>query len=332
MRRILPAVFIFSLLLSNQISAQHSVAREWNELLLEAIRDDLARPTVHARNLFHTSAAIYDAWAIFDDTAEPYLLGQTFDNFACPFDGFTPRNGLSMEEAKDIAISYAAYRVLIRRFAQSPGRIVSYQRFDDFMLEKGYNKNFLSENYSTGAQEALGNYIASCYINYGRLDGSNEDRNYVNNYYSPVNDPLVVQHPGNPDIFDPNRWQPLTLDVFIDQVGNVIPFNTPPFLSPEWGNVAPFSLTENDLTVKIRDGDTYNIYHDPGPPPMLEADGGGMSDEWKWGFQLVSIWSSHLDSSDPTLIDISPGNQGNFNSYDFPQDIVMQTVMDLVIF
>ena len=40
-------------------NAQHSVAREWNEELLHAIRNDFARPTVHARNLFHTSVAMY---------------------------------------------------------------------------------------------------------------------------------------------------------------------------------------------------------------------------------------------------------------------------------
>ena len=50
-----------------------SVARRWNELLLQAIRNDYARPTVHARNLFHVSAAMYDAWAAFDDVAESWL-------------------------------------------------------------------------------------------------------------------------------------------------------------------------------------------------------------------------------------------------------------------
>ena len=52
-----------------------SVARQWNELLLDAIRNDFARPTVHARNLFHISAAMYDAWAVFDVTSTPFLLG-----------------------------------------------------------------------------------------------------------------------------------------------------------------------------------------------------------------------------------------------------------------
>ena len=48
-------------------SQNHSVARKWNEVILQSIRNDLARPTVHARNLFHISAAMFDAWAVFDD-------------------------------------------------------------------------------------------------------------------------------------------------------------------------------------------------------------------------------------------------------------------------
>ena len=54
----------------------HSVARKWNEVLLEAIRNDFARPTVHARNLFHTSIAMYDAWAAYDEQAETFFLGK----------------------------------------------------------------------------------------------------------------------------------------------------------------------------------------------------------------------------------------------------------------
>ncbi|MDP7041674.1 MAG: hypothetical protein QGF91_03375, partial [Gammaproteobacteria bacterium] len=53
-----------------------SVARLWNEVLLGAIRNDFARPTVHARNLFHLSAAMYDAWAVFDTTAGTFLPGK----------------------------------------------------------------------------------------------------------------------------------------------------------------------------------------------------------------------------------------------------------------
>lgn len=44
---------------------EHSVARQWNEELLNAIRNDFARPTIHARNLYHVSAAMWDAWAAY---------------------------------------------------------------------------------------------------------------------------------------------------------------------------------------------------------------------------------------------------------------------------
>ena len=62
---------------SYSYSQEQSVARIWNEVILEAIRNDFARPTVHARNLFHLSAGMYDAWAVFDDKSETYFLNKT---------------------------------------------------------------------------------------------------------------------------------------------------------------------------------------------------------------------------------------------------------------
>lgn len=38
---------------AEQRGIEHSVAREWNELLLDSIRRDFARPTVHALSLIH---------------------------------------------------------------------------------------------------------------------------------------------------------------------------------------------------------------------------------------------------------------------------------------
>ena len=67
--------------------AQHSEAREWNDLLLESIRKDFARPTVHARNLYHTSVAMWDAWATYSPTAECVLFDEshpTVDPKSCP--------------------------------------------------------------------------------------------------------------------------------------------------------------------------------------------------------------------------------------------------------
>ena len=40
-----------------------AMARIWNEALLDAVRLDVPSPTVHARNLHHSSAAMWDVWA-----------------------------------------------------------------------------------------------------------------------------------------------------------------------------------------------------------------------------------------------------------------------------
>ena len=91
-----------------------SVAREWNEVLLTAIRGDFARPTVHARNLWHVSAAMYDAWAVFDDTAATWLLGGEQNGYSCDLDALpAPDNVL---KAREEAISHAAYQLINYRF------------------------------------------------------------------------------------------------------------------------------------------------------------------------------------------------------------------------
>ncbi|MEL7146163.1 MAG: T9SS type A sorting domain-containing protein, partial [Bacteroidota bacterium] len=154
---------------------------------------------------------------------------------------------------------------------------------------------------------------------YGAQDGSNEDLLYLNLYYDPINEPLEVAEPGNPTLSDPNRWQPLSLARFIDQSGNEIPGSSPPFLSPEWGNVVPFAMNANDMTVQERDGDTYRIFKDPGPPPYINMqDDPEGSALYKWGFTLVSIWASHLDPANSRIVDISPNSIGNIST--FPQD------------
>jgi len=302
--------------INTTFAQNHSVAREWNEVLLTAIRNDFARPTVHARNLWHSSIAMYDIWAVYGDNAETYLLGKTIDGFTCEFDGVpVPAD---IEQARNEAISYAMYRLIRHRFLNAPsaGQVIILTAANNKLVELGYTPAFTSTNYSTGEPAALGNYMAECLINFGLQDGANESGAYENLYYQPINPPMITDDPGNPNILYPNRWQPLTLDVFIDQGGNEIPFNTPDFLSPEWGNVTPFAMTTADMTTYQRNGNDYHVYHDPGAPPYLDtAQITPISEEYQWGFALVSKWSSHLDPADGVMLDISPASIGNVQSY-----------------
>jgi hypothetical protein len=305
---LLVVVFVFGLTAGWQ-AQEHSAAREWNEALLYAIRNDFARPPVHARNLFHTAVAMYDAWAAYDDVAQPYLLGQTIDGFTSTFDGVPQPDDL--EAARNMAVSFAAYRLLLYRFQYSPGALDSFEYFNQLMLSYGYDITDYSTDYSSGNPAALGNYIAEQVIAYGLQDGASEQSDYANQYYLPVNNALDMTQPGNSTMDDPNRWQPLELPLFIDQAGN--PFTAaPPFQSPEWGNVIPFALDEDDLDVYFRDGHAWKVYLDPGPPPLIDTLGPRENDDfYRWGFRLVSIWQSHLDPADEDYWDISPGALGN---------------------
>ena len=292
------------------------MARAWNDALLEAIRIDFARPTVHARNLYHTSIAMYDTWALFDETAGPVLLGKSLGGFSCPFDGFQWSG--DVDSVRTEAIAFASYRLLNHRFQASPGAEVSLARFDSLFTEQGFDPTVTSTDYSSGNPAHLGNYVAQCIIEYGLQDGSNEAADYGNLNYRPVNLALIPTLPGNITISDPNRWQPLSLD-FVDQAGNPIPIQVPPFLSPEWGEVTPFALTENDRVIYERGGQEYWVYHDPGEPPYIDPESGGS--EYSWGFALVALWSSHLDPSDSVTVDISPASFGNIDIESFPHTV-----------
>jgi hypothetical protein len=289
-----------------------SVARIWNEVLLYAIGNDNARPVVHARNLWHVSAAMYDAWAAYDDTSSTWLLGRTQNEYDCAFSpSAMPRD---RQLAREQAISFAAYRLIMHRFERSPGFALVTARANETMEQLGYDPAMTTTADSLGSPAALGNHVADCYIAYGMGDGANEAGNYANLVYQPRNPPIEPEKPGNnPD--DPlsvnlDYWQPIKLTVSIDQSGNVVS-SAPPFVGAEWGGVHPFSLTDAEKTTCSRAGFDFPMYYDPGPPAGYQ---GTLSAEYKWTHSLVSIWSSQLDPTQgrgAELVDISPASLGN---------------------
>ena len=282
-----------------------SVARRWNEVLLQAIRNDFARPTVHARNLFHTSAAMYDAWSLFDPVSAPWLVGRTRNDVACA--EVVPEDVDDVNE-RDTAIGVAAYRLIQHRFRAAPG-FSGIRRDTDALA--GFLGIDLTGASPVGSGRALGEHIANCFIDYGLSDNANEAQGYANSFYEPVNPPLLPEQPGNPDVVDLNHWQPLTLSTSIDQAGNIVD-DTPSFLGAEWGRVTPFAISPSDLTIYNPGVEEYWVYHDPVPPPLVN---GVDADIYRWAFSLVAVWGSHLNPDDGVLIDISPAAVGNISSY-----------------
>ena len=256
-----------------------SVARQWDEENLSAIRIDLPRPPVHARNLFHLSVAMWDAWATYDPTALGYIT--------------TEKHASANPDAdRAEAISYAAYRVLVQRYKISANAATSLASFAARMMALGYDPSVTTTTGDTPA--AIGNRIGQAVINYGLSDGSNEANNYKDPTYSPVNPPLIVALPGT-TMNDPNRWQPLALSHQVTQNGIPIPGNVQAYVCPEWGSVLPFAANLSALL--------------PDPPPRLHDPSSDTA--FKQAAVDVIRASSNLTPDDGVTMDISPVSFGN---------------------
>ena len=318
---------------------EQSIARQWMEVALEMVRLDGQGPTLHSRNLYHTSAAMYDAWAVYDDQASPLFLGHTVGDYEVPFEGFT-FDPAKVDSLRRLTITYAAFRVLDQRFNNYGTKGETIEVLYGLMDELGLKRSNLSTEYQDGDAIALGNYIGEQIVAYGFQDGSHEEDNHEAFRYLPINKPIIPNRPGNPTLGDHNRWQPIDIREYLDaRMGDPsVPENyyrlvggIDNFLNPEWGEVRPFALTKEDHTIAKRANEEWQMYLDPGPPPLLDyASDSLASEHYKWGFMLVSQWSSYLDPADGEMIDISPGARGNQVAYpasyaDFPQFYDLQS-------
>ena len=260
-----------------------SVARVWDEATLSLIRQVIPAPTVHARNLFHTSAAMWDAWAAYDPVADGYFVTEKLDA-----DDATA--------AREAALSFAAYRILLWRYATVSDLPTAAEQLDAVMASLCYRTDF--EVLDGDDPAALGNRIARRVIDFGADDGALEDLRYEDPSYRPANDPMIVADPGT-TMRDPNAWQPLSLGLQISQNGLVIPGAEQTFIGPHWGHVTSFALPESPTGTPI----------DPGPPPRL---GDPTTDAaFKEAAVEVIRLSSELDAGDGVTIDIAPDALGD---------------------
>jgi hypothetical protein len=258
--------------------AGHSVARVWDEQILAAIRRDVPAPTVHARNLYHVSAAMWDAWAAYDPVADGYLVHEKLraDDPAA---------------AREAAISYAAYRVLLHRYSLAAGLEATFRSLAATMEGLCYRIDYVETDGDSPA--ALGNRIAAAVIAHGRGDGALEERRYADPSYEAVNEPLVVAE-GGAEMRDPSRWQPLALDRLVAQNGLPIPGRVQRFVGAHWGSVRSFALPP------ARDG----LPVDPGPPPAYGDPA--------FAAQALEVLrrSAELDGGAEALVDVSPRARG----------------------
>jgi hypothetical protein len=227
---------------------------------------------------------MWDAWAAYDPTASGYFVDEKHEVE-------------DVEAAREAAISYAAYRILLHRYSLAAGLEATFDDLVATMESLCYRIDVTTTEGDSPA--ALGNRIARTVIDYGRDDGSLEERRYIDTEYRPVNAPLVVAADGV-DMSDPNRWQPLALAQLVGQNGLPLPGRVQRFVGPHWGHVAGFALPGS--------GDGLPV--DPGPPPALGDDPAG-ADAFKQAAVEVLRASSYLDPTDGETIDIGPGAAGD---------------------
>lgn len=251
--------------------ADRSVARLWNEAALDAVRRDFPAPTVHARNLFHTSVAMWDAWAAFEPSAEAYLS--------------SPR--MPADADRQRAVSFAAHTVLTQRYRVAMGAGESLAQFDRLLVELCLDP----EN-----PDPLGVEIGRAVLDATIDDGANEAELYVAEYQV-ANEPLAVAEPGT-EMRDPNRWQQLEFVMATTQNGQQLDSNVQDYVGPHWGSVTPFAL----------DPAPDGLPLDPGPPPLL---GTASDEAFRAAARAVVRASSRLDPGDGETLDTGPGARGN---------------------
>ncbi len=258
----------------------HSPARLWSEMALVAIRRDLPQPTVHARNLFHLSAAMFDAWATYDVHADGVF--------------FTEKSAADdLVAARAEAISYAAYRVLVHRYLRSAGGADVLACFAEALRRQGYEPR--DKTRVGTSPRAIGNRIGALVISSNVDDGANEANGYADTTgWVATNQPLAVTAPGAV-MATPDHWQPLTLAQAFTQNGISLDAGVQPYIGAHWKHVAPFALKRQGTAP----------YHDAGPAPLTLSE----QMRTKWVVELIRK-ESQLEVTAETL-DVSPGQYGN---------------------
>ncbi|MDB6138882.1 MAG: Alkaline phosphatase [Verrucomicrobiaceae bacterium] len=289
---------------------QHSAARLWNEQNLAAIRINVPNPPAHARNLFHTAAAMYDAWAAYDPTAVGYIYNEKISPL--------PAN---VEAARAEAISYAAYRVLRNRYSSGAGAATTLTNLDNQLTSLGYSTTVAQAALTNDTTPAeLGKRVGQAVLTYGASDGFSQTA-FPQAYTAAVNpnvalpmsvlgnngeNPTRLNMPlgvGLPSGTSANFWQPLDLVTSVTQNGIPTPGGPQTFVGVQSLATAPFSLTRVDPT---------KPWLDPfGGPSKLSSPGSPSPTDAAYKANVLDVITRSALLNDPTLIDASPGTTGN---------------------
>ncbi|MBI2424510.1 MAG: hypothetical protein HYV27_16890 [Candidatus Hydrogenedentes bacterium] len=206
----------------------NDIAQDWMSLCRNCMAVAQA-PTVDARTAFHLSAAMYEAWAAYDEVTTGYFTGHRLK--VDP----SERSLVHTHET----LSHAAYALLRARFANMPGAgtpgtpgNTAYQALKNKMLFYGYVNNLGAPTPSPA--QALGATIGEIVLEFAANDGANEANGYVDTSgYAPLNNPTISEESGSNGMAYPNNWAPLIAMGATQEQS---------YLTPHWGEVSTFAI------------------------------------------------------------------------------------------
>ena len=229
-----PATASYRLRACSPATGRGSIATVWQETAVGALRSGAASEPVQARDLFDLSAAMWDAWKASRTNAG---------------------------SARDAAISYAAYRMLLWQASFDSNLSRTFALLTKEMRALCYSPDFTSAHGSSPA--ALGNRIAAAAIAAARHDGSNESLHYADPSFTSRNQPLIV-HAAGSTVEDATFWQPLALGSIKPHSSlSAVPSDVQSFVGAEWGHVRSFALPRSRRGLPI----------DPGASPSGDPSG-----------------------------------------------------------
>jgi hypothetical protein len=204
-----------------------SIATIWDETAVDALRSGVASEPAQARDLFDVSLAMWKAWAAAPKSAS----------------------------ARNAAISYAAYRVLLWQASFDSNLSRTFGQLTRKLRALCYSPDFITTQGESPA--ALGNRIAAAAIAAGRHDGTNESLHYADPTFISRNQPLIV-HAAGSTVEDATFWQPLALGTIQPHSLTAAPADVQSFVGAEWGHVRSFALPRSRRGLPL----------DPGASPL----------------------------------------------------------------
>lgn len=214
-----------------------NMAYKWGKISMMATANDTKnfrpRPTVTSRFLGLIWTAVFDAWSRYDGKAQPVYLKNV---------SRAPESARTLKN-KETAISYAAYRTMLRYYFSDSVML------RDKMKEFGFDPD--NNSLDPNTPEGIGNLAAKTVIEARLNDGANETGTMQGSNGTGYSDYTRYQPVNSADtLHDVKRWQP---KYFADGKGGKF---APACLTPQWGRIKPLML------------DSASEFRSP-PPPAI---------------------------------------------------------------